>query len=592
MKKGLLFIGLFLCVFCSLSTYGQGWEWGKTNLCNGGRGSELGIIAIDKFSNFPGVYAAGGSTADSLCLPGHKIYNNIDSIQLLIIKYDTSGNILWTINSDTNGQCVPTNLATDAWGNLFVLGILYTDSVSFGSHKIRNLNYIKGGGLAKNDCYFIMKIDPLGNILWSKCEGNIASKFELMVIGGITVDSASNIYVTGTFNDSVLNVQGNIFLNTKKDSGDIFLIKYDPSGNYIWGKTFGGIGNDYGERVLIGTNNRLYLSGWFTSSSLVFGATTLNHTGWMPPITTFRPDAFLVELDTSGNPLWAKCSIGNAEPCALALDKNNNIFLGGSILDTAFSFGTYSFSNRSLYWGAFLLKFDTSGNVLWGKSLYPLSNATSGLAISIYEMTVDPCNNIWLSGGLRPDSIGIEGSVLFHIPPTGPDPMLLAGFSPSGIMLQSFALPSGGDDPAGLVTDCNGSIYITGDVNGKMILGSDTLNGFGGENMFVAKYNPNLGCSNCKEPIPVLKTNNLSLNSEIFIYPNPASTACTISYSGAMYANATIRIYDITGRLLHTYQLTGSKTTISTADLTLGMYQCRIDVDGVNMVTKKLVVMR
>jgi type IX secretion system substrate protein len=80
--------------------------------------------------------------------------------------------------------------------------------------------------------------------------------------------------------------------------------------------------------------------------------------------------------------------------------------------------------------------------------------------------------------------------------------------------------------------------------------------------------------------------------SETGIYPNPANSECTISYFGTLYDKASVAIYDITGRLMHTYKLTGPSTTISIADMPPGMYQCRIDADGMGVVTKKLVVMR
>ena len=79
-------------------------------------------------------------------------------------------------------------------------------------------------------------------------------------------------------------------------------------------------------------------------------------------------------------------------------------------------------------------------------------------------------------------------------------------------------------------------------------------------------------------------------DSYVTLFPNPASTECTITYTGTMKAGAKITIYDVTGRLLHTYPLTGSTTTVSIAELQPGMYQCRIDVDG-GPVSKKLVVM-
>ena len=86
--------------------------------------------------------------------------------------------------------------------------------------------------------------------------------------------------------------------------------------------------------------------------------------------------------------------------------------------------------------------------------------------------------------------------------------------------------------------------------------------------------------------------NQTTTSHSITLYPNPAYSECTISYSSTLYNKASIAIYDITGRLLLTQPLTGTNTTISIASLPPGIYHCRIDADGSGIVTKKLVVMR
>jgi len=81
-------------------------------------------------------------------------------------------------------------------------------------------------------------------------------------------------------------------------------------------------------------------------------------------------------------------------------------------------------------------------------------------------------------------------------------------------------------------------------------------------------------------------------STEVELFPNPATEECTISYAGGMYAGASIMIYDVTGRLIHTYPLSGSHTSISVSDLKPGLYDCRIDVDGKGIISKKLTVMK
>jgi len=86
--------------------------------------------------------------------------------------------------------------------------------------------------------------------------------------------------------------------------------------------------------------------------------------------------------------------------------------------------------------------------------------------------------------------------------------------------------------------------------------------------------------------------NRQHVTNDVTLYPNPAFDECTISYEGTLYAHANVAIYDITGRLMHTYLLRDNNAVIPLADLRAGMYQCRIDVDGKGIISRKLVVMK
>ena len=575
-KAALLFILSFILV-TPIKTRAQGWVWAKTSTCNNTRTLEdLGLIAIDKVSSLPGIYIVCNNQGDTICLSTYTIPSLRDSLQTFIAKYDTAGNVLWAIGSK-NGQCAPMNLTTDASGNLLFYGCLYTDSVSFGSHTIINPNYIFGGGLQKNQCYIVIKFDIHGNVIWSTCGGNVYGFGTTgVVMGGITVDNADNVYVSGMFGDSSIHIGSHVFVNTHVDSGDIFIIKYDNLGNFIWGKTFGNVGNDYGGRILIGKNNRLYMTGWFTSSSLTLGGTTLMHTGMMSS-GAWRPDAFVAEFDTSGNPIWAKCSVGNSYSQGFILDDSDNIYMSGGISDTSFSFGSYSFSNPNLFWGGYILKFDTLGNTIWGKSFYPLTNHTSGsYGIPIYEIAVDPCNNVWFTGTIGHDSAGVNGSVFIHTPPTGPDPLLFFGYSSSGSLLQCLTMASGGDDNAGMVSDCNGNIYIAGDLTTTLVFGTNTIPHVTGssETMFLAKYNPNLGCSAiCGSSIPESQINPMR-NFQVVIYPNPTPTELTITSPDKI---TRLTITNLLGQPVFSHKYNTETVQVNVAGLPNGIYLLKIN---------------
>ncbi len=76
-----------------------------------------------------------------------------------------------------------------------------------------------------------------------------------------------------------------------------------------------------------------------------------------------------------------------------------------------------------------------------------------------------------------------------------------------------------------------------------------------------------------------------AINS-IHIYPNPANDFVTISN---MPIGSTVRVLDVTGKVVYSSKITSEQTTINTADFTNGIYLIRIDNNG-NIANRKLVV--
>src|SRR3989442_619271 len=55
-------------------------------------------------------------------------------------------------------------------------------------------------------------------------------------------DAYGNIYVVGGFTSNQITFGTTSLTNSCVCSSDLFLVKYDPSGNVIWAKSAGGIG--------------------------------------------------------------------------------------------------------------------------------------------------------------------------------------------------------------------------------------------------------------------------------------------------------------------------------------------------------------
>ncbi len=106
---------------------------------------------------------------------------------------------------------------------------------------------------------FISKLDRNGNFLWAKCFGGMSSNVSAPIsdIGyGIVTDKDGNVYVCGAFENTVDFDPGSGVYNISSSGGeDIFILKLDASGNFIWVKTLGGSWQDVARSIAIKNKN-------------------------------------------------------------------------------------------------------------------------------------------------------------------------------------------------------------------------------------------------------------------------------------------------------------------------------------------------
>src|SRR5690606_3881992 len=99
---------------------------------------------------------------------------------------------------------------------------------------------------------FISKLDSAGNFIWAKRIGGAFLDYSR----SIAVDGSGNVYTTGGFIGTVDFDPGVGTYNLTSAGigdifGDIFIIKLDSSGNFIWAKRLGGNSSDIGISVTV-----------------------------------------------------------------------------------------------------------------------------------------------------------------------------------------------------------------------------------------------------------------------------------------------------------------------------------------------------
>src|SRR5688572_5244409 len=94
----------------------------------------------------------------------------------------------------------------------------------------------------------------------------------------LAADHNGNSYVTGSFKDTI--TFGTFTLFSNDFSTDIFVVKFDPSGNVLWAKNAGSPGEDKGSGIAIDSSGNCFVTGTFDgNSSIDFDSITLNGNG-------------------------------------------------------------------------------------------------------------------------------------------------------------------------------------------------------------------------------------------------------------------------------------------------------------------------
>ncbi|MBI4950427.1 MAG: hypothetical protein HY908_00190 [Myxococcales bacterium] len=190
-------------------------------------------------------------------------------------------------------------VAFDSAGNVIVAGG-YRGEVDFG-----------GGPLGPEHAGFLVKLAPDGAHLWSVPVGGIR----------LAVDGGDNLVVTGTFREPT-DFGGGVI--TPDTSGDIYVVRLDGAGQYLWAKAFGGVGHEYAHGLAVDRNGNILLTGSF-SGTFDFGAAPLTQVG-------SGPNIFVAGLDPSGGHLFSlRTGDGTylQEGIAVTADTVGSVLVGG-----------------------------------------------------------------------------------------------------------------------------------------------------------------------------------------------------------------------------------------------------------------------
>jgi hypothetical protein len=243
---------------------------------------------------------------DHYMVLGERSRDNTGDPDLLLMKLDLSGNIVWDKTYGGDQDDNSTSLVKTNDSGYLLVG--YSDSFNDGSNK---------------DIY-VVKVDEDGTELWSEA------------YGGDGGESASEVINT---NDGGFAIVGK---TDSKGAGDqdIWLIKLDEEGNVQWDKTYGGSNRDGGSDVAEFPEGGYAVTGY----AIGFGPGAR--------------DMFLVKTDASGNEIW-NAAFGETyqDGASNVLIADDGIIIAGSI--------EVIITQTNEYSDIFVIKTDFDGNELW-----------------------------------------------------------------------------------------------------------------------------------------------------------------------------------------------------------------------------------
>ncbi len=203
------------------------------------------------------------------------------------------------------------------------------------------------------------------NLQWARAMGGPG--FDMG--NSVGVDASGDVYTTGYFNGTAdFNPDSATTFNlTSNGVEDIFVSKFDGSGNFSWVVQIGASNMDLGSSLAFDAAGNVYVTGQF-EDTVDFDPGV----GVFTMIVTGADDAFVLKLDPAGNFVWARQFGGTyATGASITVDLAGNVFTAGhfqGVNDFDPGAGTMNLTSAGAE-DVFVSKLDPSGNFLWVKQM-------------------------------------------------------------------------------------------------------------------------------------------------------------------------------------------------------------------------------
>lgn len=359
----------------------------------GAGGSDAYFLKLDSLGNIEWTRTYGRATSEG----ASKVCQTRDGGYLIAgIYFDEFGDV-YLIRTNTFGDTLWTKVLGSSLS-------VFNSDVAYCAQQLSDGGFIIGGysdvGSPTFDDALLMKIDSLGNIIWSKTYGSPGSSIAF---------SLEQTY------DGGFILAGHIYYGNELD---MYLVKTNANGDTLWTRNFGGPDRDVAYCVTQTPDSGFLVLGY----TLSFGA------GYW--------DIYLVKTDHNGNLQWSKTyGTANGEKGFSISKLSDGNFMLTSCLNGSIG----------------LLKIDSNGDTLWSKC-YSLAYYFESTPISMNSTTDGGAIMTACTPGInkdilivKTDSLGNSGCREYFIPLTISNPSTVITSSTSRItsgLITYYDLPT------------------------------------------------------------------------------------------------------------------------------------------------------
>ncbi|HRK53330.1 MAG TPA: FlgD immunoglobulin-like domain containing protein [Cyclobacteriaceae bacterium] len=552
----LIFTALVIGFVSTTTLYAQdaGFQWADE--LSGSGALTVNEIGTDPSGN---VYLGGYFTGEIDFDPSSSqvLLNSVGNQDMFIAKYTSSGAYVWAKQLGTATQEQVKSLKIDDSGNIYVCGFFY-GTVDFDPNA-GTFNMTSNG----SSDGFLAKYNSSGTFIWAEKIGGTspdgADKLDIDVNGGV--------YVVGGFQGTV-DFDPGAGVNNKTSAGgyDAFLVKFNASGNYLYGLSLGGTGADVVSDIALDCcGGYLYITGYFQNTvdfNLGSGVSNLTSSGGY--------DGFLAKYLASNGGFSFAYNFGSTlDDKGVTLDLSFNgstydIYLAGSFkntIDINLLAGTTNVTSNGAE-DTFLAKYNDTCSLMWGGSF--------GAANS------DIPSDIWTSGsvvvltgffrGTIDIDIGAGTTNLSSVPLVNSN-ALVAYFTNLGSLKWARGVGISGNSIT-FDTDPSGAeaIYVAGQflMNTDFDVGEGTFNlpGTGSFEGFIAKY---IDAAIEPSQTSSISTSNLTSNSVSINYTGGSGSGRLL----VAHQGSSVNANPIDGIVYTASSVFGSGTQIGSGNYTI-----------------------